>query len=52
MPSYLIVLIVCFNLLAACKNSKSQVVTSANENTSDLDLEPTNTTFFKQTNIP
>ncbi|MCZ6900604.1 MAG: hypothetical protein O7F74_10230, partial [Bacteroidetes bacterium] len=52
MQLYIIVLIACFNMLIGCKNSKSQVAASAKENISDLDLEPTNTTFFKQTNIP
>ena len=52
MQLYIIVLIACFNMLTGCKNSKSQVATSTKENISDLDLEPTNTTFFKQTNIP
>ncbi len=52
MQLYIIVLIACFNMLTGCKNSKSQVAASTKENISDLDLEPTNTPFFKQTNIP
>ena len=52
MQLYIIVLIACINMLTGCKNSKSQVAASTKENISDLDLEPTNTTIFKQTNIP
>ena len=52
MPPYLIVLIVVLNILTACKNSKSQVDTSTEENISDIGLGHTDTTIPNQTNIP
>ena len=52
MPPYLIVLIVGLNMLTACKNSKSQVATSTEENISGFGQLKTNTIIRNQTNIP
>ena len=52
MQPYIIVLIVVFNMLAGCKNSKSQVAASTKENNSDLELARIDPAIHNQSNIP